>query len=258
MDWSGKFWAIIVLVAGVVWAAMSTTVSIALQNLCTWAGKHEAFCNSDIAPVIRDYVFLAPTVLIVGGLLWLLGPVFRRNKIQVDALAPQPYQAIGTHHTGAPLSYSPVIDAARQVKAESIRDALEKIKTPKRDVWLSDAIWRAYKGKWEPRPADLPEDPGVFPAVLEITKLMRQYAFEGRLDIWAKENGDSLWKIIPSHFWGEHQLNYLMVFQDAPERLTADSIKAFNFGSNWREFMTSKIQVDAIWRDQENKQYVSR
>jgi hypothetical protein len=60
-----------------------------------------------------------------------------------------------------------------------------------RDVWLADAIWRAFLGTWDlpPHEERAPEGQSENQRFYDLaTKEFRQAAFDGRLPIWAKRS----------------------------------------------------------------------
>src|SRR5262249_32279491 len=130
---------------------------------------------------------------------------------------------------------------ATQVKA---------FKATERDVWLADAIWRVFLGTW-----DLPPHAERAPIGQEenqrffdlVTKEFRQKAFDGQLLIWAKRNNSDLWEIVPTEYWKNHRIAYLNVVREDPTKLSVEQVGSLKPSHEWREFMTARSTIDAVW-----------
>jgi len=122
----------------------------------------------------------------------------------------------------------------------------------RRDVWLADAIWRAFLGTWnlpsreERAPQGLSENQRFYDLA---TKTFRQVAFDGQLPIWAKRGNSDLWQLVPKEFWKDHRIAYLNVIREDPTTLSVEHEGSLRRSNEWREFMTSRTAVDALWPD---------
>jgi hypothetical protein len=120
-----------------------------------------------------------------------------------------------------------------------------------RDVWLADAIWRAYLGKWERPDRDL-SGPGVGATVAQAlhdlaVHEIRQLAFEEKLPVWGKRRGSTLWEPVPPGFWQENRVNYLTILRDEPSAILIERIPRHERNDEWQELMTSKRAVESLW-----------
>jgi len=125
-----------------------------------------------------------------------------------------------------------------------------------RDIWLHDAIWRLYLGRWERRTIDRD---GTGYSHEEIERLqkcfkeIRQAAFDGRLPVWGKLGPvGNLWQQIPQEAWATGNADWFSFVGHGPEDLwMAASARSGLEGpkgrGNWSELKTSRAAVDAIW-----------
>lgn len=120
----------------------------------------------------------------------------------------------------------------------------------KRNVWLSDAVWRAFLGTWdlpphgERAPIGEKENQRFYDLV---TKEFRQAAFDGQLPIWAKRSNSDLWEDVPEEYWKDHRISYLNVVREDPTKLSVEEAGSFKHSNEWREFMTNRAAVNTIW-----------
>jgi hypothetical protein len=124
----------------------------------------------------------------------------------------------------------------------------------KRDVWLRDAIWRAYIGIWY-----VPQE-GLGPNISEsekqrfvmlVIREFRQHAFEGRLPIWGWRKGSNIWDEVPKKFWGDNQIDFIQVAKpDHPEDIKAcanNPLKQPNASAEWSHFKTSRAVIERLY-----------
>jgi hypothetical protein len=122
--------------------------------------------------------------------------------------------------------------------------------TFERNVWLADAIWRAFLGTWDlpPHGERAPEGESENQRFYDlVTKEFRQAAFDGHLPTWAKRSNSDLWEVVPKEFWKDHRISYLNVVREDPTKLSVENVGSLRPSNEWREFMTSKRAVDAQW-----------
>lgn len=125
-------------------------------------------------------------------------------------------------------------------------------RTVERDVWLADAIWRVFLGTWDlpSHKERAPEGESENQRFYDLaTKEFRQTAFDGRLPTWAKRSNSDLWELVPKEFWKDHRISYLNVIREDPTKLSVEKEGSLRSSNEWREFMTSRTAVDALWPD---------
>jgi hypothetical protein len=98
--------------------------------------------------------------------------------------------------------------------------------TDKPDIWLSNAMWRAFL-----RTDYIPEggvssleikEPEKQRFVMFIIGEFRQQSFDGELPIWGRKNGSSILEPVPSDFWRRNQIDPIQVARvDHPEEVRA-------------------------------------
>jgi hypothetical protein len=122
--------------------------------------------------------------------------------------------------------------------------------TFERDVWLADAIWRAFLGTWDlpSHEERAPEGESENQRFYDLaTKEFRQVAFDGRLPTWAKRRNSDLWELVPKEFWKDYRISYLNVIREDPTKLSVEKEGSLRTSNEWREFMTSRSTVDTLW-----------
>ena len=127
----------------------------------------------------------------------------------------------------------------------------ELVRKIERDVWLADAIWRAHLGKWGRPDRDL-SGPGVGLDAAQmlhdiIVGEVRQFAFEGKLPVWGKRRGSTLWESVPKEFWKDNRVNYLTIIRDDPALILIEGIPRHERNDEWQELMTSWQSVEYLW-----------
>jgi hypothetical protein len=129
-------------------------------------------------------------------------------------------------------------------------------KVIQRDVWVHDAIWRIYSGRWERRSLG-PHGTGFahedIERLHECLKEIRQAAADGLLQVWGKLGPvGTLWEPIPKGAWSEGNIDWFSFEGHGPELLwMAGSIESALNGphgrDNWRELKTSRARIDELW-----------
>lgn len=93
---------------------------------------------------------------------------------------------------------------APDIQIDTFSSADASCGEPRRDVWLYDAIWRAFTGVWARPVMDL-SGPGIGPSesqrLYDLIVDLRQKAFEGDIPVWAKRAGSNLWETVPRETW---------------------------------------------------------
>jgi hypothetical protein len=141
------------------------------------------------------------------------------------------------------------------------------IDAERRDVALSDALWRAFEGAWEKRTklehlsnekSSNPQSRRFYAMASEI----RQKAFDGILPIWAKRPRSNLYESVPKDFWTNHdiQAGYSLhpdskdIFVYATHPLIVGEVP-YSRTNAWEDFMTNRKTVERLWpRDESSKQ----
>jgi hypothetical protein len=134
-----------------------------------------------------------------------------------------------------------------------IADSIYKLS---RDVSLNDSIWRAFMGQWGKRLEERMEQ-AENPEADRFEKVcddFRQYAFEGKLPIWAARPHSELYEPLPKDFWRNRRIvwGYML----SPE--TRDIFIAYTHpleigqvphgrSREWDQFMTNKKTVEKLW-----------
>jgi hypothetical protein len=87
---------------------------------------------------------------------------------------------------------TPTVAVGRGTSSERSRQTIPPSALPPRDVTLTDAMWRAFTGRWNGRPQakmDIGSDPEAL-RFFGICDEIRQHAFDGKLPVWAaRRNG---------------------------------------------------------------------
>jgi hypothetical protein len=144
-------------------------------------------------------------------------------------------------HAGSPTS-SPI--PSRPI------DGLASASKPTHDVWLFDAIWRAYFGEWK-----ILREGEQLPSEQEYQRLhdlaefhLPQRAFDGDLPIWGKRNTLGLWEPIPKTFWQTHNIHYLSLINRSPPKVEIwSTTHPIRPTYEWIELKTSRPVVDQLW-----------
>jgi TIR domain len=174
-------------------------------------------------------------------------PVTRNREKALDSVVASIRRLIEDQSAPGPVALPP--------KRDDTSPAVDVMHPPthksfERDVWLADAIWRAFLGTWdlpvhgEREPEGQSENQRFYDLV---TKEFRQAAFDDRLPTWAKRSNSDLWEFVPKEFWKDHRISYLNVIREDPTKLSVEKEGSVRPSKEWREFMTSKRAVDAQW-----------
>jgi hypothetical protein len=125
-----------------------------------------------------------------------------------------------------------------------------------RDVWLLDAIGRAFLGRWERITVEMFGD-GVGQESANrlgdlVLNQMRQLAYDGKIRIWGKRFSTDVWREIPPTFWADHQLDWFGFLKGTPEEFKTTvtvswAIDNSKVSETWSELMTSRAQVEQLW-----------
>jgi hypothetical protein len=130
--------------------------------------------------------------------------------------------------------------------------------TDKPDIWLSDAMWRAFL-----RTGYIPEggistleikEPEKQRFVMLIIGEFRQLAFDGKLPIWGRKKGSSVLEPVPRDFWRRNQINPIQVARaDHPDEVNACAEQPWekpDTSADWRHFKTSKAVIEQLYPTQ--------
>jgi hypothetical protein len=127
---------------------------------------------------------------------------------------------------------------------------------PPRDVSLSDAIWRAFMGKWGERkkePMEMPNDPEAV-RFYDICEEFTQHAFDGKLPIWAVRTHSNLFEPIPWEFWRNRRINPGNSILPGVTDVWVEFTRALEVGDMphcrdraWGQFMTNKEMIEKLW-----------
>jgi len=125
----------------------------------------------------------------------------------------------------------------------------------KRDVWLSDAIWRAYLGAWHIPPGDGLLELNVSESekrrfAMLVIRDFRQIASEGTLPIWGWKGTSTLWEKVPNEFWKNNHIEYIQVATNGPPdevKAQAENPYEQDISKEWHHFMTSKAVIEQLY-----------
>jgi hypothetical protein len=127
--------------------------------------------------------------------------------------------------------------------------------TDQPDIWLSDAMWRAFL-----RTGYIPEggfstleikEPEKQRFVMLIIKEFRQLAFDGKLPIWGRKKGSFILEPVPRDFWRRNQINPIQVARaDHSEEVKACAERPWekpDTSAGWSHFKTSKAVIERLY-----------
>lgn len=134
----------------------------------------------------------------------------------------------------------------------------QSIKAPltiERDVWLSDAIWRAYLGIWHIPPGEGLQELNVSESekrrfAMLVIRDFRQIASEGTLPIWGWKGTSTLWEKVPNEFWKNNHIEYIQVATNGPQdeiKAQAENPYEQDTSKDWHHFMTSKAVIEQLY-----------
>jgi hypothetical protein len=122
------------------------------------------------------------------------------------------------------------------------------------DVWLRDAIWRAYIGIWYVPPEGLGQNISESEKqrfAMLIIREFRQLAFDGKLPIWGRRKNSTIWQEVPQGFWSDNQIDYIRIAAgDAPDQVMAKADNPWkkpDTSGDWHHFMTSKVVIERLY-----------
>jgi hypothetical protein len=126
--------------------------------------------------------------------------------------------------------------------------------TPECDVWLSEAIWRAYIGTWYVPPEGLGQNISESEKqrfAMLVIREFRQRAFDGSLPVWGWRGDTTIWAEAPRDFWTDNQIDYIQVAKpDHPDEIRAradNPLRQPNTSGDWHHFMTSKAVIERLY-----------
>lgn len=116
------------------------------------------------------------------------------------------------------------------------------------NVWLFNAMWRAYTGHWKiPAETILREQDGRdwqdFGTLINTD--VRQYALSGDLPIWGVRQNETMTELIPAEYWADHAFDlFTIMCNREPKKV---KIMELYREPVWRHFKTNKAAVEKIW-----------
>jgi hypothetical protein len=147
----------------------------------------------------------------------------------------------------------PPPDAAVSQGLDKTRDK-QPISDSERDVWLREAVWRAFLKIWH-----VPEG-GLRPGISESEKQrfamlvigeFRQLASEGKLPIWGRKKDSLIWEPLPRDFWTSNQIDHIAIataaHPDEVKACSANPLTKPDTSGNWSHFMTSKAAIEQLY-----------
>jgi hypothetical protein len=122
---------------------------------------------------------------------------------------------------------------------------------PTHDVWLFDAIWRAYFGEWKIlQESEHLANEQEYQRLHDLAEIeIPQKALDGDLPIWGKRNGSHVWEPVPKIFWRTHEIEYLSLTNGSPHKLQIWSTEYPKRATHeWIELKTSRSVVEQLWK----------
>jgi hypothetical protein len=124
-----------------------------------------------------------------------------------------------------------------------------------RDVWLSDAIWRAYLGTWYIPPGDGLQELNVSESekrrfAMLVIRDFRQIASDGTLPIWGWKGTSTIWEKVPNEFWKNNHIEHIQVATNGPQdeiKAQAENPYEQDTSKEWHHFMTSRAAVEQLY-----------
>jgi len=117
------------------------------------------------------------------------------------------------------------------------------------DVWLSEAIDRAFLGVWGKK-----RTMSIFASVPEgypmnvILNQIQQFGCDGKLPVWGKQTPYAAWEPIPPGFWTLGRVDIFSVLRsgERPEACNTEDNRHFS-PRRFSELKTSRLKVDELW-----------
>ena len=216
-----------------------------------------------IQPVINSEVALWAATVIVGivlyctSLLWpRIGKHFVKEKDKTQT-EHKPVISLGGSLKDSSIignAYHPsnqLLKVGGDIEGTTVRDN-NPINQIDHDVWLFDAVCRAYLGKWETLPFEFfttkqkKEDVDRLGDI--INNQIRQFAHDGKLPLWGKRSS-GLWQRIPDEYWINYGVDYMSFLKGEhdPKELKTFAKTYQVFEEIWTELKTNRAKVEELW-----------
>ena len=209
-------------------------------NLCKWPKLFlDTVPDHCLAGTSSETFYLVTATAFIFAVIWGVWPF-------VSARVFRPLETLSATD-GQPLKREP--DSRNASPPTTAPPTIE------RDVWLSDAIWRAYLGIWH-----IPLGEGILELnvsesekqrfAMLVIRDFRQIAFEGKLPIWGWKGDLTLWEEVPRDFWSKNHIEYIAVATNVPQdeiKAQADNPYKSDTSQEWHHFMTSKAAIEQLY-----------
>jgi len=163
------------------------------------------------------------------------------------------YVAYLAFRTGRAKTPAPAAIVNRAGPIEHVAAAPTVLPPPEPDIWLAVAINYAATGVYGTLDIDM-SGPGIGQANMnrlgDVAKQVRQFAFNGRLPVWGKCDGNDLERPIPSEFWEYGQLDFLSLFIGDPAQLRTEKAQVVRALQTWTGLRTHRTTVEQLWPPQ--------
>jgi hypothetical protein len=129
--------------------------------------------------------------------------------------------------------------------------AVVQEQAPEPDVWLQDAIWRAFNGNWDRTHMNMTDEranrPGADNDTVAILNDMRQHAFDGRLDIWGRQGQGAILRKLGREYWSTHQIELMSILDDDPAGVQTELAMIRQNLDRRDGLRTNRAQVERLW-----------
>jgi hypothetical protein len=203
-------------------------------NLCKWPKLFwSGVPDHCLAGMSSETFYLVAVTAFILTVMWGLWPFVSAFVLQ----SPKPISASG----------------GQTQKRESILPSAITQSTPatmadKPDIWLSNAMWRAFL-----RTDYIPEggvssieitEPEKQRFVMLIIDEFRQLAFDGKLPIWGRGKDPFILGPVPRDFWRRNQIDHVAVSRvDHPEEVKACAVRPWekpDTSADWHHLRQAK------------------
>jgi hypothetical protein len=214
-------------------------------NLCKWPKLFfVGVPDHCLAGMSSETFYLVTATAFILTAIWGLRPLASARMFQ----SPKPLSASGWQSQTRDLVSPSIISqaSAAPLKIEC-------------DVWLSDAMWRAFLGFW----GNIPNDGVLSFKITESEKQrfamliigeFRQRAFDGELPVWGRRKDSSILEPVPRNFWASNQIDHIAVatasHPDEVKACAQNPLAKPDTSGDWHYFMTSKAVIEQLYPSQ--------
>ena len=202
-------------------------------------------------------VFLLSVLIVSGGCYALIKSLFRtrlENKDAIieglkaklerkDELFVEIRDQLARVRTEQAASLADQPNIAQQARDPFIKMHTEELSENQRDVTVSEALAYTQFYQWNLRFVDAAGMENN--QVTDHLDRLVQHAADGELTIWGKKEDDGVWQKIPSAHWLEYRVEWFGLLRSSA---FTEARKSASRRDNYRELMTSKVQIERLFR----------